>query len=84
MLTFSLSLMAQTFEKTESGLVLKSDDCSKLDHAVSSIKDWSGKLKNSECHIDQPGVFIPLPRLALHGKLLPIWGTGFWNWGPVA
>jgi hypothetical protein len=29
--------------------------------------------------IDQPGVFIPLPRLDLHGKLLPVRSTGFWN-----
>ena len=28
---------------------------------------------------DQPGVFIPLPRLDLHGKLLPVRSTGFWN-----
>ena len=35
-------------------------------------------------YVDQPGVFIPLPRLVLHGKLLPIWSTGFWNGGLVS
>lgn len=34
--------------------------------------------------IDQPGVSIPLPRLDLHGKLLPIRSTSFWNRGPVS
>ena len=33
---------------------------------------------------DQPGVFIPLPRLDLHGKLLPIWNQSFRYRGPVS